>query len=347
MKEVKADLIPVSLESQSFTKFSFASIEQYMENYVLSQVPMINKDIRGVPRNAILNASESYQLLSDQKFDLGDRVEYVQDFGKVPIMSKGTVVSIITVGSKTSLGVIFDVPQLSGNNMNGKLQTNRGLSLDSSLVLNLSNKQFVYHSKASKQRKVISEEEKVARIKAAQAKKLSKPQPRAPSDEKNKASNPLSASAQANEKVEPKSKGSNELLSLLRKKQSDESNDSSKATKIAAESQDEQNQMHNPQAAKQIYSQIFSNVMSEGNHPVNGDITLQVLKMVLNTANQSLLLLMDSHQVLTTSNLLIQPHHLPLHLNTPSLNNQHPDLRVVLLLNRVVKIDNPMLLIDF
>lgn len=270
LKEVKADLIPVSLESQSFTKFSFASIEQYMENYILSQVPMINKDIRGVPRNAILNASESYQLLSDQKFDLGDRVEYVQDFGKVPIMSKGTVVSIITVGSKTSLGVIFDVPQLGGNNMNGKLQTNRGLSLDSSLVLNLSNKQFVYHSKASKQRKVISEEEKVARIKAAQAKKLSKPQPQAPSDEKNKASNPLGASAQGNEKVEPKSKGSNELLSLLRKKQSDDSNDSSKATKIAKESQDEQNQMHNPQAAKQIYSQIFSNVMSEGNHPVNG-----------------------------------------------------------------------------
>ena len=83
LKEVKSELIPVSLESESFTKFSYQAIEQYMDNYILNQVPTINKDIRGVPREAILNAGESYQLLSDQRFELGDRVIYVQDFGKV------------------------------------------------------------------------------------------------------------------------------------------------------------------------------------------------------------------------------------------------------------------------
>ncbi|KAI5969618.1 exo2 [Candida margitis] len=274
LKEVKTDLIPVSLESQSFTKFSFASIEQYMENYVLNQVPLINKDIRGVPRNAILSATESYQLLSDQKFDLGDRVEYVQDFGKVPIMSKGTVASIITVGSKISLGVIFDVPQLSGNNMNGKLQTNRGIMLDSSLVLNLSNKQFVYHSKASKQRRPMTEEEKVARIKAAQVKKWTKPQPEPHSGEKRSPALSQEA-AQADKKEEHKSKGSNELLSLLRKKESDKSKNDKQATEKAKDTvkesrEEKQEHAHNPQAAKQIYNQIFSNVMSEGHHPGNG-----------------------------------------------------------------------------
>ena len=81
LKEVKSELIPVSLESESFTKFSYQAIEQYMDNYLsMNQIPTINKDIKGVPREAILNANESYQLLSDQRFELGDRIIYVQDF---------------------------------------------------------------------------------------------------------------------------------------------------------------------------------------------------------------------------------------------------------------------------
>lgn len=34
LKEVKSELIPVSLESESFTKFSYQAIEQYMDNYL-------------------------------------------------------------------------------------------------------------------------------------------------------------------------------------------------------------------------------------------------------------------------------------------------------------------------
>ena len=62
---------------------------------------------------------------------------------------------------QTSLGVIFDQPLLSGNNMNGKLNSNRGLIIDSSLVLNLTNKQFVYHSSCIKNRKKLTDEEKL------------------------------------------------------------------------------------------------------------------------------------------------------------------------------------------
>ncbi|KAI5954380.1 exo2 [Candida jiufengensis] len=299
LKEVKEDLIPVSLESQSLTKFSFAAIEQYMENYILNTIPFINKDIRGVPRNAILNASESYQLLSEQKFELGDRVLYVQDFGKVPILSKGTVASIFTVGSKTSLGVIFDVPQLSGNTMNGKLTTNRGLMIDSSLVLNLTNKQFVYHSKASKTRKPMSEDEKIAKIKQQQqqrqqqyqqqkeAQSQSQPReqegPKPPKkilprvdkkdDAKPKFTKKTSPSAkdQPKDREEPsKIKPTNELLSLLRKKKSNDLSKGEKEepTKVdkSEETSDDSNS-RNPNAIKQVYNQIYSNVMNPATQP--------------------------------------------------------------------------------
>lgn len=118
-----------------------------------------------------MNPEESYQLLSDQKFELGDRIVYIQDFGKVPVLSKGTVVGISTIGSKTSLSVIFDHPLLSGNTFNGKLLTRRGLTIDSSLVINLSNKQFVYHSNASKGRKKLTDEDRAAYQKAAETKR--------------------------------------------------------------------------------------------------------------------------------------------------------------------------------
>ncbi|KAG7662769.1 exo2 [[Candida] subhashii] len=246
LKEAKEDLILVSLESESLTKFSFQAIEQDMENYILNQIPTINKDIKGVPREAILNASESYQLLSAQRFDLGDRVVYVQDFGKVPILSKGTVASIITHGSKISLGIIFDQPLLSGGTMNGKLKTNRGLTIDSSLVLNLTNRQFVFHSQASRSRKHISHEEKIQRIKAAEARKQQQ-------------------SVQKKQEVEQKTnevlqKNSHELLSLLKVKKKGEDLKANEDNKEEGDTPG----VSNPQAAKQIYGQIYSEVMNEG-----------------------------------------------------------------------------------
>ncbi|RCK63054.1 5'-3' exoribonuclease 1 [Candida viswanathii] len=277
LKEVKSELIPVSLESESFTKFSYQAIEQYMDTYILNQVPTINKDIRGVPRDAILNAGESYQLLSDQRFELGDRVVYVQDFGKVPILSKGTVASILTVGSKTSLGVIFDEPLLSGNNMGGKLNSSRGLVIDSSLVLNLSNKQFVYHSQASKNRKKLTEEEKIAKIRAFEAKRAAQYQKK-----QSRQQQQLPAPAQqlqpavSKQPVEPKreevtavephkhQKGSNELLSLLRKKLDGDKTSGESEDKSAKDDKPQDDERVDPNAIKQIYGRIYSNVMNQG-----------------------------------------------------------------------------------
>ncbi|EGW32564.1 uncharacterized protein SPAPADRAFT_61629 [Spathaspora passalidarum NRRL Y-27907] len=265
LKEAKADLIPVSLESESLTKFSFRAIEQYMETYILDQVPTVDRAIRGVPRDAILNASESYQLLGDQRFELGDRIVYVQDFGKVPIMSKGTVASILTVGSKTSLGVIFDHPLLGGSDMNGKLTSKRGLVIDSSLVLNLTNRQYVYHSRASKSRKPLTPEQQAARVKAVEHKKVEQDHKRVEQEQK-RIEQDQKKSEQDKEKQnlikQESQKQTHELLSLLKIKSD------SKAAEHEQSSGDKDEQaVTNPNAIKHIYGQIYSSVMNQGAAP--------------------------------------------------------------------------------
>ncbi|CAN3371469.1 5'-3' exoribonuclease 1 [Diutina rugosa] len=263
----------VSLESQSLTSFSFEAIERYMEHYVAMPQPENSRDVRGVPREAVLDASSSFQLLSSQRFALGDRVIYVQDSGKVPNLSKGTVASIITQGAKTSLEVIFDVPLLNGGTYGGKLKTKRGMTVDSSLVLNLSNPQFVYHTKASKAK--------------AQKKSTKGPNshpvhhqanhqgghPAKPNH--NQAKGPAAAKP-SNKKAQPPAQGkpqakpkaaspppnpaenaqqSHELLSILKGKSKDEPKEEAKDSNA------------NVAAMKQIYGQIYTNVMSEGGQP--------------------------------------------------------------------------------
>ncbi|KAK6462135.1 Kem1 5 [Scheffersomyces coipomensis] len=240
LKEAKQDIVLASLESESLTKFSFQAIENYMIN--LPPLKFMNRDIKGVPKDAILNPSDSYQLLGDQKFDLGDRIIYVQDFGKVPILSKGTIVGFTTIGSKTSLTIVFDHTLLSGTTLGGKLKTNRGLIIDSSLVLNLTNKQFVYHSKASKVRKPLSEEEKAIRAKHKQI-----------IEEKKQAE-------QQKKQQDAKSKQSNEILSLLRKNEHKQVSDNDKT-------EGDEEGFRNSQAIKQVYGHIYNNVMSQGQAP--------------------------------------------------------------------------------
>lgn len=241
LKKAKADMIKVSLESDSLTKFSITAIEDYIEDFVSKPIELDKKDIKGVPKEAVINPSVSYQLLKSQRFELGDRVIYVQDSGKIPKLSKGTVVSITAIGNKTSLGVVFDLPLVGGNNMSGKLRSNRGSIIDSSLVLNLTHRQLVYHSKASKTRKPLTEAERTIRLqkKASEAKAVEVA------------------------KKEQNSQKTNELLALLKK--SDKSAKAEPSTE--KESGDQNDQSYNPSAIKQIYGQIYSNVMGQGAVP--------------------------------------------------------------------------------
>lgn len=240
LKKAKAGMVRVSLESSSLTKFSIAAIEAFIENYVTQPLPLDLKDVKGVPKEAVINPGTSYSVLQNQRFTLGDRVMYVQDSGKVPKLSKGTVVAITAVGSKTSLSVVFDYPLITGNNMGGKLKTNRGLIIDSSLVLNLSNRQLVYHSKASKGKKPLTSSERALIAQKKQAE-------------------------QAAVKAENQ-KTTNELLTLLKNgnKKSEEQEDVKEVPKAEAGSDQA---FANSSTIKQIYGQIYSNVMNQGTVP--------------------------------------------------------------------------------
>lgn len=254
LKAAKADMIQVSLESESLTRFSIAAIEEFMDDYMSRPLPLSNKDIKGVPKEAIINPSASYELLGNQRFDLGDRVIYVQDSGKVPKLTKGTIVSITAVGRKTSLGVVFDEPLVNGNNMNGKLKSNRGMIIDSSLVLNITNRQLVFHSKASKDKKPLTEQERAARARQAEAAKAKHAEAKQKADK------------------EQSTKHTNELLSLLKKNQDNgEKSEESKESQTASKgSQDEEEATHDANRVRQLYGQIYSNVMSQGSVPPNG-----------------------------------------------------------------------------
>ena len=125
-----------------------------VENYIIAHESVIErsetKQLARVPREAILNPRESYTLLRQQRFSLGDRVIYVQDSGKVPLFSKGTVVGYTTLGLNLSVQVLFDHEIVAGNTFGGRLRTKRGLGLDSSFLLNITDRQFIYHSNASR-----------------------------------------------------------------------------------------------------------------------------------------------------------------------------------------------------
>lgn len=255
LKERKADMIQVSLESDSLTKFSIAAVEQYMEDFISKPLALSNRDIKGVPIQAVINPSSSYNVLKRQRFHLGDRVIYVQDSGKVPKLSKGTVVAITVNGIKTSLQVVFDHPLVNGNNMNGKLKTNRGLIIDSSLVLNISDRQLVYHSKASKEKKPMTEAERQARIKQSELAKAKKQE------------------ATAKAEKEQNAKKTNELLTLLKRSE----NGSSSPQKEEVVTEDKKTE--EPETARsepdsdnirKLYQHIYSNVMGQGSGPGAG-----------------------------------------------------------------------------
>ncbi|AJR80395.1 Xrn1p [Saccharomyces cerevisiae YJM428] len=150
LKYVSSKFIAVSLESDSLTKTSIAAVEDHIMKYAANIEGHERKQLAKVPREAVLNPRSSFALLRSQKFDLGDRVVYIQDSGKVPIFSKGTVVGYTTLSSSLSIQVLFDHEIVAGNNFGGRLRTNRGLGLDASFLLNITNRQFIYHSKASK-----------------------------------------------------------------------------------------------------------------------------------------------------------------------------------------------------
>ncbi|KAH6666849.1 exoribonuclease 1 [Halenospora varia] len=107
------------------------------------------KKLKGVPRNALMKPSDAEHRLGNQKFALGDRVVYVQDSGRVPIATRGTVVGISRTPRTVLLDVVFDLTFMSGTTLGERCTPFRGSTVPIASVLNLSNKQVIAGSKAA------------------------------------------------------------------------------------------------------------------------------------------------------------------------------------------------------
>ncbi|KAI1414224.1 exoribonuclease 1 [Hypoxylon sp. FL1857] len=113
------------------------------------------RKLKGVPRSALLNPKDAEQRLGNQKFNLGDRVVYVQASGKVPIASRGTVVGISTVGNHHMLDILCDNAFMNGTTLGGRCESFRGQTVSANSVLNVTNKQVIASSKMSLEKRPI------------------------------------------------------------------------------------------------------------------------------------------------------------------------------------------------
>jgi 5'-3' exoribonuclease 1 len=105
--------------------------------------------LNAVPRSAILKPSDAEVVLSNQTFEVGDRVTYAAGNGKVPIATKGTVVGLTRTATALLLDVVLDIGIMSGNTLGGRVSSFRGQTVASSCVINLTSRQVSSDSEMS------------------------------------------------------------------------------------------------------------------------------------------------------------------------------------------------------
>ncbi|OBA25987.1 hypothetical protein HANVADRAFT_7559 [Hanseniaspora valbyensis NRRL Y-1626] len=177
VRRLKDNLVLVSLESDALSRKAVRIVEDY--SIKISQAPKpVQQDVKNfanVPIKAIFKPEDSFGLLRRQKFSLGDRVVYVQTHGKIPYLSKGTVIGYFSEGQNVNIQVVFDNEIVAGSTLGGRLITNRAIILDRALLLNTTDRQFIYHSKASKthvyDEKAIAKQKKLLKAKVHDMKK--------------------------------------------------------------------------------------------------------------------------------------------------------------------------------
>ena len=157
MKEIQAWL--KEIESKSFQKVPLDAeqldsetvrrMEQAADEALRNNPPNANKKINGVPRNGLLKPSDAEHRLSHQRFSLGDRIVYVQDSGRVPIATQGTVVGKTRTARTTLLDVLFDVTFMSGTTLEDRCSPFRGSTVPVHAVLNITDRQVVAGSRAA------------------------------------------------------------------------------------------------------------------------------------------------------------------------------------------------------
>lgn len=142
----KVPLDAAQLDSDAVGRIESAADENLRQN---SLVAVKNQRIKGVPRSALLKPTDAEHRLSHQKFSLGDRIVYVQDSGRVPIATQGTVVGLTRTSRTTLLDVVFDVTFMSGTSLENRCSPFRGSTVPIHSVLNLTDRQAVAGSRAA------------------------------------------------------------------------------------------------------------------------------------------------------------------------------------------------------
>lgn len=139
----------VPLDAEQLDSDIVLLIEQDADSLKLSQPEMKPKNVRGVPRGALLRPADVEHRLGNQTFKLGDRVVYAQDSGKVPIATRGTVVGLTRTPRTLLLDVVFDNSFMSGTTLGGRCSPFRGQTVLASSILNVSNRQLLAISRAA------------------------------------------------------------------------------------------------------------------------------------------------------------------------------------------------------
>ncbi|KAF8442606.1 XRN 5'-3' exonuclease N-terminus-domain-containing protein [Terfezia claveryi] len=144
----------VSLEAQQLDGDTVKRIEAAVDEWLAESDQKV-WGINNVPRRALLKPSDAEHRCSDQKFVIGDRVVYVQDSGKVPIGSRGTVIGLTQTTRLTLLDVVWDVTFMSGTTLGERCSPFRGMTVPVGSVLNLTNRQVVAMSAAAASKQVV------------------------------------------------------------------------------------------------------------------------------------------------------------------------------------------------
>lgn len=138
----------VPLDAEQLDSSAVKMIEQAADaNFALTQ-DVENKKIGKVPRNALLKPSDAEHRLGGQKFTIGDRIVYVQDSGRVPIGSCGTIIGKTRTARAMLLDIVFDATFMSGTSLGDRCSPFRGSTVPATAVLNLTERQVISYSTA-------------------------------------------------------------------------------------------------------------------------------------------------------------------------------------------------------
>ncbi|KAI9664277.1 MAG: hypothetical protein M1831_002456 [Alyxoria varia] len=150
-----------SIESKSFERVPLDAdqvnsdvvkqIEAMVDHIAENSPPFENKRIKSAPRHALLKPSDAEQRLSQQKFTVGDRIVYAQNSGKVPVGLSGTVIGLTRTARMVLLDIVFDSTFMAGTTLGERCSGFRGATVPSSSVLNLTDRQVIVDSIASRQ----------------------------------------------------------------------------------------------------------------------------------------------------------------------------------------------------